>query len=152
MGTKLERDSWLIDSSESFLMSPHRDWLYEYEELEGGDVLLGDYSLTNIVGWGKVWLILKIGRRGTLPRVFHIIDLARNIIYVSRMSDAIVNTVFEKDTWKMVWGEMVWMRGINIRTLYKLLGRTNTNSYYHIVVHEIHKISSFVVDSTMLWH
>ena len=31
----------LIDSSESFHMNPHREWLCEYEKYDGGDVFLG---------------------------------------------------------------------------------------------------------------
>ena len=50
MSTQLKRDSWLIDSIASFHMTPHRNWFYEYEELKGGDDLLGDDSLKKIVG------------------------------------------------------------------------------------------------------
>ena len=57
-------------------MTPHRNWFCEYEELEGGDVLLGDDSPTKIIGKGKVQLILKDGRRGTLLGVLHIPGLA----------------------------------------------------------------------------
>jgi hypothetical protein len=35
-------------------MTPHREWFYEYEKYEGGDVFLGDDSTTNIVGQGRV--------------------------------------------------------------------------------------------------
>ena len=66
-------------------------------------------------------MMLKDGRRGTLPGVFHIPGLARNLIYVSTMSDVGVQTVFEKDTCKMVRGAMVLMQVIRIRILYKLL-------------------------------
>ena len=56
--------------------------------------------------------------------MLHIRGLARNLIYVSKMADATVNNVFEKCRWKMVRGEMVLMRGVHYRTMYKLLGRT----------------------------
>ena len=84
------------------------------EELKGVDVFLRDESLTEIVGRGKVQLILKDGRRGTLPGVLHILGFAQNLILVSKMGDAGVQTVFEKDTCKMVRGVMVSMRGIRI--------------------------------------
>ena len=51
--TQLKKDSWLIEFGASFHMTPHKYWFYEYEELEGVDVLLGDDSLTKIVGRGK---------------------------------------------------------------------------------------------------
>lgn len=52
--TQSRQDSWLINSGASFHMTPHKYSFYEYEELEGGDVLLGDESPTKIVGRGKV--------------------------------------------------------------------------------------------------
>ena len=153
MGTQLEWDSWLINYGVSFHMTLHRNnWFCGYKELEGGDVLLGDDSPTKIVAQGKVWLILKDGRRGTIMGMLNIPSLARNVIYVSRMSDAGVHTLLEKDTWKMVWEALVFMRGIRIGTLYKLLGRIDGSNYYHIVILENDEISSCVVNSTMLWH
>jgi hypothetical protein len=56
--------------------------------------------------------MLKDGRIRTLPRVLHILELARNLIFISNMSDAGVHIVFEKETCKMVQGEMVLMRGV----------------------------------------
>ena len=50
-----------------------------------------------------------------------------SLIYVSKLDDAGVDTVFGKNTCKMVRGEMVLMRGVQCGTLYKLLGITYTN-------------------------
>ena len=46
--------------------------------------------------------MLNDGRRGTLPAVLYILGLSRNIIYNRKISDIGVQTVFEKDTYKMV--------------------------------------------------
>ena len=105
--TQMERESWLIESKASFHMTPHRHWLCEYDERKSGDVLLGDDSMKRMIGRGKFRLILNNGRRGTLPGVFHIPGLVRNIIFVSTTTDAGVRSVFEKDTCKMVRGSMV---------------------------------------------
>jgi hypothetical protein len=42
--------------------------------------------------------------------VLHIPGLERNMIYVSKMSDAWVHTLFQKDMFKMVRGAMVLMK------------------------------------------
>jgi hypothetical protein len=105
-------------------MTPHREWFFEYEKYDGGDVFLG-YDLTKkILGRGRVKLPLKDGRIRTLPRVFHIPKLARSLISLSNMDDIGVDTVFRKNNCKMVRGEMVLMRGVRCGTLYKLLGST----------------------------
>jgi hypothetical protein len=58
--------------------------------------------------------------------VIHILGLERNLIYVSKMSDLGVHTLFQKDSCEMVRGEMVLMKGVCIGTLYKLLWNVNS--------------------------
>ena len=74
-------------------MTPHREWLCEYEKYNGGDVYLGDDSPASIIGCGRVKLKLKNGRIRTLPGVIHIPNLGRNLISVGKMDVAGVNTV-----------------------------------------------------------
>jgi hypothetical protein len=102
-------------------------WFFEYEKYDGGDVFLGDDSTAKILGRGRVKLLLKDERFRTLPRVLHIPKLVRSLISVSKMDDAGADTVFGKNTCKMVLGAMVLMRGVRCGTLYKLLGNTYTN-------------------------
>ena len=42
----------------SFHFTPHREWFYEYEKYDGGDVFLRDDRKARIVGCGKVKLKL----------------------------------------------------------------------------------------------
>jgi hypothetical protein len=67
-----------------------------------------------------------------------------------------VDTVFGKDTYKMVRGAMVLMRGVQCGTLYKLLGSTYTNGCNNYVVHEQtnkeDKTNIFPRKKTTLWH
>ena len=83
-------------------MTPHREWFSEYEKYDGGDVFLGDESTTKIMGCGRVKFLLKYGRIRNLPRVLHIPKLARSLISISKMNDARLDTVFGKNTFKMV--------------------------------------------------
>ena len=122
--THVDHESWLINSGASFHFTPHREWFYEYEKYDGGDVFLGDDRKARIVRRGKVKLKLQGGRTRTLPSVMHIPALARNLISVSKMDDAGVKIVFEKDACKMVRGALVLMRGVQIGNIYKLQGIT----------------------------
>jgi hypothetical protein len=56
----------------SYHMTPHKEWFYEYEKYDGGDVFLGDDSTAKILGRGNVKSLLKDGRIRTLPGVLHI--------------------------------------------------------------------------------
>jgi hypothetical protein len=44
--THADHEAWLVDSGASFHMTPHREWLCEYERYDGGNVFLGDDSTT----------------------------------------------------------------------------------------------------------
>jgi hypothetical protein len=48
--THADHEAWLVDSRESFHMTPHREWFFEYERYDGGNVFLGDDSTTRIIG------------------------------------------------------------------------------------------------------
>jgi hypothetical protein len=101
-------------------------------------------------------LLLNDGRIRTLPGVLHIPKLARSLISISKLGDAGVKTVFEKNTCKMVRGAMVLMRGVRCGTLYKLVGSTHTNGCNSSVVpeqsNEGDKTNTIPKKKTMLWH
>ena len=73
---------------------------------------MGDERKARIIGHGKLKLKLQAKRVRTLLGVLHIPALARNLIFVSKLDDASVKIVFERDTYKMVWGALVLMRGV----------------------------------------
>ena len=149
-------DAWLIDSGASFHMTPHREWFCEYESYDGGDVFLGDDSSYKIIGRGRVKVRFRDGRVKTLPGVLHIPGLARNLLSVSKMSDAGIQVIFNKESYKMVRGTMVLARGVCTRTLYKLEARTMSDGYNSSVVREnsseTKRTPSSPSEKTMLWH
>jgi hypothetical protein len=106
------------------------------------------------MGRGRVKLLIKDGRIRNLPGVLHIPKLSRSLIYVSKLDDAGVDTIFGKNTCKMVRGAMVLMRGVRCGTL--LLGRTYTNGCNSsIVLEEINKEDKTNIvpgKKTMLWN
>jgi hypothetical protein len=154
--THADRDVWLIDSGASYHMTPHMEWFSKYEKYDGGDVFLGDDSTTKTMGRGRVKLFLKDGRIRTLIGVLHIPKLSRSLISVSKLDDAGVDTIFGKNTCKMVRGAMVLMRGVWCGTLYKLLGSTYTNdSNSSVVLEQTNKEDKTNIipeKKTMLWH
>ena len=143
----------MIDSGASFHFTPHREWFCEYEKYDGGDVFLEDDRKARIIGRGKVKLKLQGGRIRTLPGVFHIPALARNLISVSKLDDAGVKTMFKKDTCRMVRGALTLMWGVWIGTLYKLQDSIVVDRCNSSLVHE-NGVENLVFsgEKTMLWH
>jgi hypothetical protein len=135
--THADHEAWLVDSGASFHMTPHKELFCEYESYDGGNVLLGDDSTTRIIGQGHVKLRLIDGRIKTLPGVLNIPCLARNLISVSKMGDAGVKSIFEKETCRMVRGAMVLLKGVHFGTLYKLQGSTISDGCNNYIVLDI---------------
>lgn len=96
---------------------------------------------------------LQCGSVRTLPGVLHILALARNLISISKLNNARVKILFEKDTCKMVRVALVLMRGVRIGTLYKLQGSTIVDECNNYVVHKSGAKNIVVSgEKTMLWH
>jgi hypothetical protein len=100
--THADHEACLVESGASFHMTPQREWFCEYERYDEGNVFFGDDSTTRIIGRGKFNLRLIDGRIRKLPGVLHIPGLSRNFIFVSKMDDVGVKTIFEKETCRMV--------------------------------------------------
>jgi hypothetical protein len=100
-------------------------------------MFMGDDSKTKIIGWGRVRLTLQDGRSRALPGVLHIPGLERNLISVTKMSDAGVHLYFRRIFCKMVKGLMILMKGFWIGTLYKLLGKVNSTGCNNIIVPKV---------------
>jgi hypothetical protein len=47
--THVDHEAWLVDSSASFHMTPHKEWFYEYEKYDGGNGFLGHELTTRII-------------------------------------------------------------------------------------------------------
>jgi hypothetical protein len=96
------------------------------------------------------------GRIRTLPGVLHIPGLAINLISVSRMDDAGVKTIFEKETSRMVRGEMVLLKGVWFGTLYKIQGINISDGYNSSIVLDIgfeeERTPIISGEKVMLWH
>jgi hypothetical protein len=91
-----------------------------------------------------------------MPGVLHILGLARNLIFVSKMDDARVKTIFEKETYRMVRGAMVLLKGVRFETLYKLQGSTindgcNSSIVPNIGVEE-ERTPTVSGEKVMLWN
>jgi hypothetical protein len=96
------------------------------------------------------------GRIITILGVLHIPKLAKNLIYRSKMGDAGVKRIFEKETYRMVRGAMVLLNGVRFGTLYKLQGSTISDGFNSSIVPDIgveeETNPTVSTEKVMLWH
>jgi hypothetical protein len=152
----VDHEAWLVDSGASFHMTPHREWFCEYERYDGGNVFLGDDLTTRIIGRVKFKLSLIDGRIRTLLGVLHIPGLAINLIFVIKMDNAGVKTIFEKETYRMVQGAMVLLKGIRFGKLHKLQGSTIIDGCNSSIISDVgveeERTPTISVEKVMMWH
>jgi hypothetical protein len=95
------------------------------------------------------------GRIRTLPGVLHIPGLVINLIYVSKIDDARLKTIFEKETCRMVQGVMVLLKGVRFGTIYKLQGSTISDGCNSSIVPDIgfeeERTRTIYGEKVMLW-
>ncbi|GFQ02696.1 retrovirus-related pol polyprotein from transposon tnt 1-94 [Phtheirospermum japonicum] len=139
---------WYIDTGASFHMTPHRQWFFEYEQYDGGDVMLGDDTAIKITGRGRVNLRMKDDTIKTFLNVMHIPSMSKNLLSVGTMADSGVNFSCDKDSCKMTRGSIVIARGVRYGTLYKLLAGTITLSGGFVS----EKAKEDEHDTSLLWH
>jgi hypothetical protein len=82
-------------------------------------------------------LILQDGRSITLPSVLHILGLEINLIFFIKMSGVGVHTLFQNNTCKMVRVAMLLMKGVQIGSLYNLIGNFKLTGCNDIVVLDV---------------
>jgi hypothetical protein len=90
-----------------------------------------------------------------LKGVLHIWGMDINFIYVRKMDDAGVKSIFEKETCWMVQWAMVLLKGVRFGTLYKLKGSTindgcNSSNVPDIRVEE-ERTPIVFWENTMMW-
>ena len=89
-------------------MTPHREWLCEYEKYNGGNFFLRDESMDRIIGCGRVKLLLKDGSIRTIPGVLHILELAIKLISIRKKVMYVYKLFLQKKHVK--WFEGQWSR------------------------------------------
>ena len=73
-------DAQVVDLGASFHATPYRKYFQDYVQGDFGYVYLGDDKAYNIVGKGKVLVMLQNKDQWMLNHVRHILDLRRNLI------------------------------------------------------------------------
>lgn len=65
------------------------------------DEVLGYYSIAKIIGNGRVKLFLKYAMIRSLVGVLYNLEMAKNLIYMSMMSEASMHTISENEICNM---------------------------------------------------
>ncbi|GKD76506.1 zinc finger, CCHC-type containing protein [Tanacetum coccineum] len=72
--------NWIMDSGGSYHMTYKRDYWFNFEEYDGGNVLLGDDRECRVLRTGKVQVQMRDGSSFVLDNVRYVLELRQNLI------------------------------------------------------------------------
>ena len=75
---KDHKSEWVMDSGCIFYITPDRDALFDFKEFEGGNVLMGNNTSSEVKGMGKLKIINSEG--ATVTYVRYMPTMSRNLI------------------------------------------------------------------------
>ena len=85
--TESTADAWILDSGCTYHMTHRKDWLTDYQKIDGGKVILGDNRTCQVEGIGMVSFKMFDGIVRTLKNVRYVPRMSRNLISISVLDD-----------------------------------------------------------------
>ncbi|KAF8080959.1 hypothetical protein N665_0912s0002 [Sinapis alba] len=72
---------WVLDSGCTFHITPNKHVMFDLEELEGGKVLMGNNTFSEVTGIRKLKIVNLDESNVVLTKVRYLPTLGRNLIY-----------------------------------------------------------------------
>ena len=144
VSTEEIKSEWILDSGCSYHMCPNRDWFTEFEELNGGSVLMGNNQQCKVEGIGSVAIRMYDGMIRVFKNVRYVPNLKRNLISLGTLDEEGYSYRAERGILKASKGSLVILKGDKRNGLYVLRGVTVTD--------EAACVASKICDKGSLWH
>ena len=140
-------DEWILDSSCIYHMCPIREWFFEFQELNGGVVYMGNDNPCKTVGIGSIKLRNHDGSTRILRDVRYVPKLKKNLISLGALESKGLVVTMRDGILKATSGALMMLKGVRKNNLYYYQGS--------IVVGTIATTTSSSkndVEATKLWH
>ncbi|GJS14893.1 ribonuclease H-like domain-containing protein [Tanacetum coccineum] len=102
---------WIMDSRGSYHMTYTRDYLFDFEEYDGGNVLLSDDRECRIRGTCKVQVQMRDGSSFVLDNVSYVPKLRRNLISLGTLEKEGFAVKMQSGKIKVIKGSLVVLSG-----------------------------------------
>ncbi len=147
---------WLLDTGATHHMTPQKKWLRDYKRLPSGmRVYLGNNHFLTAVGVGKLYVTLPSGVSVTIPEIYHIPGLSRNILSVTTATSTGSSVEFFHKSciihFKLPTGEFEIIQLPQKGRLYPIT-LSMSNPHQIIGVSSTHSLHLTKAASTLMWH
>ena len=140
-------NEWILDSGCTYHMCPIRDWFFEFQELGGEVIYMGNDNPCKTVGIGSIKLRNHDGSTRILRDVRYVPKLKKNLISLGALESKCLVVTMRDGILKATSGALVMLKGVRKNNLYYYQGNT-------VVGTVATTTSSFKKDAeaTKLWH
>ena len=140
-------DEWILDSGCTYHMCPIREWFFEFQEVDGGVVYMGNDHPCKTAGIGSIKLRNHDGTTRILRDVRYVPKLKKNLISLGALESKGLVVMMRDGVLKATSGVLVMLKGVRKNNLYYYQGNT--------VVGTVATTTSSTkkdIEATKLWH
>ena len=139
-------DEWILDSSCTYHMCPHKEWFFKFEEVNGGIVYMGSGDVSCITSMGSIRLRNHDGSIRFLKNVRYVPKLKKNLISLGALESKGLVVIIRDGVPNVISNALSVTKGT----------RRNNMYYYNCskMIRVVAMVSSSSEDSeiTSLWH
>ncbi|CDP17738.1 unnamed protein product [Coffea canephora] len=141
-------DEWILDSTCTYHMTPMREWFFEFEELDGGFVYMGNDNPCKTVGIGSIKLRNHDGSTRILKDVRYVPNLKRSLISLGLLESKGLEVRMRDGILKVTSGALLMLKGVRKNNLYYYQGSTVVGT----AAVATSSSSKKDAEATKLWH
>jgi hypothetical protein len=113
------KSMWVVDTTTSFHIMPHRDFFSSYTSGNFGWVGMGNEAKCEIMGIRDIQLETSVGCKLLFKDIKHVPEMRFSLISIGKLDDKGYHNYLGGGQWKLCKGFLILARGKKINTLYK---------------------------------
>ncbi|XP_019057165.1 PREDICTED: uncharacterized protein LOC109116374, partial [Tarenaya hassleriana] len=113
-----------MDSGCTYHMCFNKEWFFNFEELDGGVVYMGNNDALQATGIGSIRLRCHDGTTRILTEVRYVPNLKKNLISLGTLESKGYTVTIRDGILKVVSGALVVLKGVRKNNLYYFKGST----------------------------
>ncbi|GJX40241.1 hypothetical protein Tco_0255231 [Tanacetum coccineum] len=102
---------WIMDSGSSYYITYRRDYLVDFKEYDGGNIMLSDSREYCVRGTSKVQVQMRDGSSFVLDNVMYVSELRRNLISLGTLEKEGFTVKMQSGKIKVIKGSLVVLSG-----------------------------------------
>ena len=111
-------DEWILDSSCTYHMCPHKEWFFKFEEVDGGVVYMGSGDVSYITGMSSIQLRNYDGSIRVLIDVWYVPKLKKNFISLGALESKGLVVIIQDGVLIVILDTLLVMKGTRRNNLY----------------------------------